>query len=287
MTTEVVVGRPVDVGTSPAAPLLPLARREAWRMLTSPALMLMVGYFVLIGGVGAVQDWRELLDRAALAEFAAYIGLLLLGPVTFICAHLVATSARRAGASAQLDASSMAGRHRDLALCLGVLIGPATLALGLALAGAWLASGVVVTLNPEAPGVMDWSASDVIQLPALVLGAGILGVVVARWLRFPGSLLVGFIGMCTLTLWMMAPALPAVRPWLSWFAMISWFSDMDAALTPAASMAWHAAYLLAWSWVGVCAVALRHGDGRRAWFLGLGIGVVVLVGTGIAQIPAT
>jgi hypothetical protein len=109
---------------------------------------------------------------------------------------------------------------------------------------------------------------------------------VARWLRFPGSLIVGFIGMCALTLWMMAPPLPATRPWFSWFALISWFSDVDAALTPTASLAWHVGYLLAWTWVGVCAVALRHPEGRRPWLVGLGVGVILLAGTGVAQLPA-
>ena len=62
--------------------------------------------------------------------------------------------------------------------------------------------------------------------------------------------------------------------------------DIDAALTPTASLAWHTAYLVAWSWIGVCAVALRHPEGRRPWVLRLGVGVIVLAGTGVAQLPA-
>ena len=168
---------------------------------------------------------------------------------------------------------------------LGGLLGPAGVAIGLALFGAWLASGVVVT-DPDGPVIVDWSVTDVAQVPAMVLGAGILGVVVARWLRFPGSLLVGFFGMCALTLWMMAPPMTATRPWLSWFALTPVLGDIDAALTPTASLAWHTAYLVAWSWIGVCAVALRHPEGRRPWVLRLGVGVIVLAGTGVAQLPA-
>jgi hypothetical protein len=264
--------------------LLPLARREAWRLITSPAILVMALYCLLLTGVGAI-DGESFLDRAKWAEFIAYVCLLFLGPVTYISAHLVASSARRGGASPQFDAAPMDGRRRDLALCLGVLIGPAAVALGLALLGARLAFGIVFT-DPDGPTVVEWSATDVAQIPALILGAGILGVVVARWLRFPGSLIVGFLGMCALTLWMMAPPLPATRPWFSWFALISWFSDVDAALTPTPSMAWHTVYLLAWSWIGVCAVALRHPEGRRPWLVGLGVGVILLASTGVAQLPA-
>lgn len=274
--------RPVSVIPG-ASGLLPLARREAWRLVTSPAILVMGVYFLLIGGVGAIQDWRDLVDRAHLAEFLAYVCLLLLGPVTYISAHLVASSARRSGAGSQLEAAPSSPRRRDLALCMGVLVGPAGVALGLALLGAWVSSGVALT-DPDGSTVVDWSITDVAQVPAMVLGAGILGVALARWLRFPGSLLVGFLGMCVLTLWMMAPPLPANRPWFSWFAIISWFSDVDAALAPARALAWHTAYLLAWSWIGVCAVALHHPGGRRRWLLGLGAGVLMLAGAGVGQL---
>ena len=258
--STVLAGRRVTV-IPKSSGLIPLARREAWRLVTSPAILVMAMYFLLIGGVGAVQDWRELVDRSVWAEFIAYVCLLLLGPVTYISAHLVASSARRSGASPQIDAAPMDPRRRDLALCLGVLIGPAGVALGLALLGAWLASGVGFT-SPDGPTIVEWSATDVAQIPVLILGAGILGIVVARWLRFPGSLLVGFVGMCALTLWMMSPPLPATQPWFSWFAMISWFSDVDAALTPTPSMAWHGAYLLAWSWIGVAQGDCAYPDPR-------------------------
>ncbi len=266
-----------------ASGLLPLARREAWRLVTSPAILVMAVYFLLLGGVGAVDDWRALMDRSVWAEFIAYVCLLLLGPVTYISAHLVASSARRSGAGPQLDAAPMDPRRRDLALCLGVLIGPGGVALGLALLGAWLASGVGFT-STDGPTIVEWSATDVAQIPVLILGAGILGVVVARWLRFPGSLLVGFVGMCALTLWMMSPPWPATQPWFSWFAIIPWFADVPARI-PTPSMAWHAVYLLAWSWVGVCAVALRHPEGRRPWLAALGVGVILVAGAGVAQLP--
>ena len=58
--------------------------------------------------------------------------------------------------------------------------------IGLAVATR-LASGVVFT-DPDGPTIVDWSVTDVAQVPARGLGAGILGVVVARGLRFPGSI---------------------------------------------------------------------------------------------------
>lgn len=285
MSTDVDAGRPTSPARS-SGRIAPLARREAWRMMTSPALAVMAVYFLLVAGIDtsqAEEGLGSLFNRATLASVLALIVTLFMGLVTFVSAHLVASSARRAGAGAQLDAAPMSPRRRDLGLCLAVAIGPALTALLLALTSAWLASGVP-SADGDLPGADGWSITDVIQVTAVVLGAGILGIVVARWLPLPGSLLVGFLGMCLVTVWMTAPALPALRSWYAWFPVIPWLTGVDPALTPTSSMAWHGVYLLAWCWVGVCAVALRHPNGRRPWLAALGVGAVTLSVSGLAQL---
>ena len=64
------------------AGLLPLARREAWRMLTSPAIVVLGVYFVLVGGVEFVTDASSL-TRAMLAEVLEVLALMFVALVVF------------------------------------------------------------------------------------------------------------------------------------------------------------------------------------------------------------
>ena len=255
-------------------------------MMTSPAFAVMVVYVVLIQGIDrsvAEEGLDGVFNRASWASTLTIIAALFMGLATFVSAHLVATSARRAGTSAQLDAAPMSLRRRDLALCLAVAIGPAFTALLLTLTSAWLASGLPGPYV-DSPGANDWAISDGVQIPAVVLGAGILAIVVARWLPFPGSLLVGFLGMCQFTGWLASATPPSLKPWFAWFPVIPWLSDLDPESAPNTAMAWHSVYLLAWCAVGVCAVALRPRDGRGPWLAALGTAVALLAVAAIAQV---
>lgn len=259
-----------------------LGRREAWRMLTSPALAVLGLYFVLVGGVEFVTDAASL-TRAMFAEILEVLLLMFVALVVFPAVHLTATSARRAGADAQLAATPMDELRRDLALCLGVLLGPAAAALVLALLGAWVAGGVVQGPFDE-PQIEPWAITDILQWSAMALGAGILAIVVARWLRFPGSLLVGFVAMVFLTTWTVGEG-GATLPWFTWYMVEASNSSADTVLVPTASIAWHTVYLFAWSAVGVCAVGLRKAERRRPWLIAFVLAAAVVVAAGFLQLP--
>jgi len=128
-----------------------LARREAWRMVRHPVYLVLLLYFVLIGGVEVVN--LGLPSREAVRELGTVLGLLWLGPATFFAANLVASSARRAHAESQLAAAPTTAQARTLATCLGVL-GPTAAATGFA-AILWLVEHAGDTLD-RAQGPPSW-----------------------------------------------------------------------------------------------------------------------------------
>ncbi len=277
MSADLVEGRAVSWPRLNALGMLPLAQREAWRMLTSPALAVVGAYLLVTVGMSSVagEHW----SRGLVAEFAAIWGIFF-GIAVFPAVHLTATSARRTGAEGQLAAAPQGPLHRDLALCLGVVLGPGLVGLVTALLGKWAAGdGVEDTVNDIQ--MQAWTLTDVLQLPALAIGSGILAVVIARWLPFPGSLLIGLFGMVFLTLWV---ADQGKFAWLSWFVVSSDSVD-DTLVAPGKYLGWHTVYLFAWSALGLCAVGLRQASRKRGWFVAMVLSLAVVVAAGILQIP--
>jgi hypothetical protein len=264
-----------------------LSRKEAWRILSSPAIPLLLCYLVLVVGVGLAAGGDEpyFRSRAGWAELAGYLGLLIAGPITFVATHLVATSARRSGADRMLTATPVDKCRRDHALCLGVLVGPAAASLVLAGVAAWLVSGVERTPGDNLD-VDRWVWTDVAQVPAIVLGAGVLAIVVARWLPWPGALLAAFVALIFGTGWMVsAEGATAVLPWFAPYVAIDWWSS--AAWTRGGSPVWHLTYLLALSGLGVCAVALRQPERRGRWLVAGAVALAATVAAGLLQLPAS
>jgi hypothetical protein len=273
-----VVEAGVAAPSSPnVAEMIPLARREARRIMTSPAILFVGVYVLLLGGVGSING--EEFSRAAFADFSAYIGVFF-GIAVLPAVHLTATSARRSGAETQLSATPQGPLRRDLALCVGVVLGPGLVALAIALFGNWAAGGGIEDAANDI-SVEAFTLTDVLQMPAMAIGAGILAVVVARWFPFPGSLLIGLFGMMFLTL---AVADQGRFAWLAWFHISS--AGVDKSLIEASTnLAWHTAYLFAWSALGVAAVGMRQADRKRGWIIGFAVTLGVVVVTGLLQLP--
>ncbi len=284
MTPDVLAVGPEDRARRQSA-IGVLGRKEAWRLLTSPAIPLLLGYLVLVMGVDALgggDDSKPLFNRDALSELLSYVSLLFLGPLTFVATHLLATSSRRSGSERLLVATPVDRRRRDLALCLGVLAGPAMAALAVAGLSALLADGVMTTSGGTVTA-NAWSWTDFAQVPAIVLGAGVLGVVVARWLPYPGSLLLSLVVMVLGTGWMVAAdGVTAIRPWLAPYVAISWWTDQP--WISEGSYAWHLAYLLSLSGIGVCAVGLRRSERRGRWLGAATFALAAVVATGLLQL---
>ena len=134
-----------------------------------------------------------------------------------------------------------------------------------------------------ANGVYGRGVLEHLQVPALVLGAGLLGIALARWVPVPGAL-----PLVVLTLWFGTGALYApadangVVHAPTWFApWIMWAAE-NAGLArdhPLGQEMWHLAYLLGLAVLAGVAALLRTPGNRRGLWTTAAIAVIV---TGLA-----
>ncbi len=281
MTTDSVVVSPVELRSHRGiAPIAALGWREARRILRSPIYLAVGAFIVLTMGLGAVVNFSLSLPSAAhVYDGVLFFTILYAGVLTYMAAHLVTSSSRRTHADRQLAASPLAGRARVGGLCSGVLFGPGGVALCLLLLLAWM--GSFVTLNGVAnDSVMDvFSVAELSQVFLTVVGGGLFGVLVATWLRFPGSLPIGLVVLVVGTAALFDPK---HAPWFApWISSASWTEEP---WTLTGSQAWHAVYLLGLCALAVCGVMLREREGRVRW---LWISALVFAATaaaGLAQL---
>jgi len=276
MTTDVLTAGSVTTRTArvrlPA--VVVLGWREARRILTSPVFVVMALLLVATSGIASVDGGLAPRWPSGESWYVAisFFVLLYAGLLTYAAAHLVASSARRTHADRLHEATPLGARGRSGALCLGVLFGPAAVALGLTIVLAFLGADLVIVENEGALG-----GAELAQLPLLVLGAGLFGVMTATWLRFPGSLPLGLLTLVFGTAWLVGEQSGSTVPWFAPYTSAeSW---LDTAWTYAGSHAWHAVYLLGLCGLACCATMLRERTGRRRWVL---VTVVVLAATVVA-----
>jgi hypothetical protein len=262
----------LDVLTSApgGATVATLARREARRTARHPINLVLLAYFIVLGGVQAVDS--GLSANEAVPDFVRLLGLLWLGPATFFTANLIASSARRAHVESQLAATPTTEQARTLATCLGVL-GPTAAAAGVA---------VVVWLLEHSGGALTGgqSPAELAVIPLCVLGGGLLGVAAAGWLPWRGAPLIVFVAVFA---WVVAVLDRGDLRWTAPWSMTTAYSNE---LWPGGgSHSWHAVYLLGLALLAGVAALLRHPSYRRPLLM---LGAVLLVGTvvaGVAQLP--
>lgn len=249
-------------------------------MIFSPVFGLVLALFLLMGGVESVAEATLSLPSArTLYDVITFFSALYLGLLVYISAHLVTSSARRTGAEPQLAASALSSRQRKAGLCLGVLMGPGLLAVVLMVAAGLLGNGLeVVSLDgfgSEAP----MSTLLLLQLGLMLIGGGMFAVMWATWLRFPGSLPLGFVVLVFGTGFFLDADRSPINTW-PWFApyisVPQWFDD---AWTQQGSHGWHAVYLVGLCALAFCATMLRDPEHRARW---IGITSGVLVATAVA-----
>jgi hypothetical protein len=247
-----------------------LARAEARRILTHPVDLLLGLYLVMIGGVETSQ--LGLPSRDTTQDVLALLGYLCAGVFTFFAANLVASSARRSRAASQLEAAPTGPQAQTLGTCLGVL-GPALVATAVA-AALWF----VGHTGPDLDRAL--SVPEVAAIPLCTLGAGLLGVAVARWLPWPGAPAVVMVGLIA---WIVAVSSRGDLLWtMPWSTSPNYHDDPSLL---AGSQVWHGAYLLGLGLLAGVAALLRHPPHRRALLLlggVLGAGVLL---AGVAQLP--
>ena len=178
----------VDAVTGPrAAVSLPMARligKEARHFARHPVQWLIPPVVVLTTSLDGASAGRN----AAYWYGTVFVAVAFFAPlIVLFVANLVASRARRSRAEEMLNATPTTDPRRTLAMCLGV-------ALPLAAAGA-IGAGVMALVDSvnDIPPDDLLSAGELAQLPFILAGAGLLGVLGARWLPFAGGAFITFV----------------------------------------------------------------------------------------------
>jgi hypothetical protein len=134
------------------------------------------------------------LDGASAGRTAGYwygtifVAVAFFGPIIVLFpANLVASSARRSRAEEMLQVTPTTDTRQTWAMCLGIalpLAGIGAIAVG--------AMALIDSLNDIPPEDL-LTAGELAQLPFILAGAGLLGVLGARWLPFTGGALITFV----------------------------------------------------------------------------------------------
>ena len=232
---------------------------EARRLARHPALWLPLA--VALAGVAkaAVSSARF---QAGSWYAGVFVTIAMIGPIVAIfAANLVASNARRTRAEEMLSVTPTADTERTLAMCLGVALTLAGIGCVTAFGMAFIAAG-----GSLGTGEM-LAAGELAQIPVILAAGGLLGVLTARWLRFPGAVLVAF-AVFVIGVLVFDRAGSETRWWLWWYTatpMDSLAADITSQPLRPASAAqawWHTAYL-----VGLCAclavAAVYRGRWRR------------------------
>ena len=247
---------------------LALGWNEARRLVVHPAYL--AGALVVVPtlGVGA-----RLPSAQEVVAFVVNVQLVWYGLMSLLAAGLVVSLARRSRAEEVLEAQPATPATRAAAHGLAVLLGPTLVSVVLT-GGAWLLE------RGQADRTETFIGAELAQVPFVVLGGGLLGVLAARWLRWRGGLLVALVGTIVATGWVLGQGRYG---WLApWTTARSVLDDDDFTH---GSQAWHAAYLALLCGLALLAVCLSDARRKRPLVV---LGALLLAATGVVgwvQLP--
>jgi hypothetical protein len=218
--------------------LLPLVGKEARHLARHPVLWLVPPVVVVTTSLDAASAGRN----ASYWYGTIFVAVAFFAPlIVLFAANLVASSARRSRADEMLSVTPTSDTRRTWAMCLGI-------ALPLAATGAVAAAAMALidSVNDIRPEDLQ-TAGELAQLPFILAGAGLLGVLGARWLPFTGGALITFVAS-TLGALVVFRRFDSGIWWMWWSTSASF---EDAPPVPVPGEPWlHAAYL-----AGLCACA--------------------------------
>lgn len=266
--TQVLEDRPVAPVAEPQpdelATVGALARIEGRRLLRSPLVLVGVGLMLLaLFGDG---PWVSSIDSTA--ADAAFMSLLV-AAMTLVASNLAAQRGRRSGAEELFAATPAQPRSRTGAHLLAV-IWPAALSVVIP---------VLVVVTASFYGRPDLSdLADLAVGPLLVVGAGVLGVMLARWAPTPVAGPLACVAIIALEAFLTSPVVITS----GWRYMAFWFDAGDIDLLPPRPALWHVVYLLALIAMAVVGSLLRHGLRLRLAVAGV-VAIAVMVTSAVAQ----
>lgn len=248
-----------------------LIGRESRRFVRHPVLWLIPVIVVAAAAADSASDGRT----AGYWYGTIFTALAFFGPIfVLFAANLVAGNARRSRAEETLSVTPTTDTRRTWAMCLGV-------ALPLAAIGAFgVAAMALIDRVNDIPPDQLMTAGELAQLPFVLAGAGLLGVLAARRLPFTGGILITFAGATLGGVVLFGRFDSGI--WWMWWTTETTFNGRS----PVPGDPWlHAAYLF-----GLCvcaAVAAVYRDRPQRTRLAL-IGLPVLAATlalGWLQLP--
>ena len=247
-----------------------LAHTEAHRFLRHPLFGLGVAALVLVPGLSIATGKNFGPDPI----FVTMLSSFFLGVFGFAVAHRLTTSLHR---TTELVSTTPVGRRtRTVALLLACGVPAATSATLLALF--W----VYTLVEPPAGNGPDASVAwfgdertiDILAVlvaggPLAALGGALLGVAVARWAAFRGSLLVGVVVLVLGTLSLSADSMPTKVRATSPIVIFGDETVVDGAIVSARlidgiSPIWYCVYVACLCGLAVVAALLRDGSNVTA-----------------------
>jgi hypothetical protein len=262
-----------------------LARLEAGRFARHPVFLLGVVFAVIT--MVAIAD-----DRSPDSLSNGVLSAFFLGVLGMVVGYRLARSTSPAAEA--LDAAPVSDTVRTAALCLACLVP--------AVAGAvWLAV-MYATFVVWPPDAWAWATFDsadrlaifTAQSVVAAVGASLLGVVVARWLRFPGAIVLAVVVLLTWVLGAqtiaavdapsrLGAALRMTAPFTTWTSVDPGSSSIDTWL---GSPRWHLLYLVTLCVLAATAAMLRGAAGRTRTLL-LRVGAACAVVAVLSAVAAT
>ncbi|TDV43075.1 hypothetical protein [Actinophytocola oryzae] len=167
-----------------AAAMTPLIGREARHLVRHPVLWPLPAVIAVTSALDSASDGRT----AGYWYGTIFVAVAFFAPMfVLFAANLVASGARRGHAEEALDVTPTADTIRTWAMSLGIALPPAGVG-----AVAAVAMALVDSVN-DIPRQDVLTAGELAQLPFILAGAGLLGVLAARWLPFAGGVLIVFV----------------------------------------------------------------------------------------------
>ncbi len=249
-----------------------LARLEARRLLLHPLVLLGFGIWLLNAVRALVADGgpREAFETID-SMMSFYPGIFLI-----LAANLVATRDLRAGSREILAPVPGRPGERVLALILA--------SLAPALVGLLLVSALHMYFALDGRFEVTPSVWHVVQGPVTLLGASLLGIMLATWAPARGAAVIALVGMVALNVW-----LAGLEDGMLFGPMMTWpvwgmWAERWGGLWPGDPWG-HVVYLLGLCGMAAAAALVRVSDRRRPVVVVGLCAVATAVAGGIAQLP--
>ena len=169
---------------------LPLARVEARRLAVHPAFLITLGLVAAISGLLVATEHDATVSVSSF-QFFTFIGVPVGALALVVAAHRNATRSRRDGTDELFASTPTSPRSRTAAFLLACL-GPLPVAVAYL-----LAARLALEFILDAPIPSLWGAFGTLAVAILlaVVGGGVVGVFLSRWLPMAAAALVGIVAI--------------------------------------------------------------------------------------------